>query len=129
NVHSNPLTTPTITQEHSTPFTIPLPNLSPTKIFIHHTPPIPINHLPSKSPPLKQHHPLHIILIHYLQFIQPTPSPFSHNPQQQLSHISPTLNPIPPQLQSPLIPLTHLSPRLQHPQHKPPIITDIPQSP
>ncbi|WP_398574595.1 DnaB-like helicase C-terminal domain-containing protein, partial [Staphylococcus epidermidis] len=72
NLHSNRLTTPTITQEHSTPFTIALPNLSPTKIFIHHTPPIPINHLPSKSPPLKQHHPLHIIVIHYLQFIQPT---------------------------------------------------------
>ncbi|WP_398573353.1 DnaB-like helicase C-terminal domain-containing protein, partial [Staphylococcus epidermidis] len=107
---------------------MPLPHLSPTKIFIHHTPPIPINHLPSKSPPLKQHHPLHIILIHYLQFIQPSPSPFSHNRQQELSHISPTLNPIPPQLQSPLIPLSHLSPPLQHPQHKLPVMIVIRQS-
>ncbi|WP_313956107.1 DnaB-like helicase C-terminal domain-containing protein, partial [Staphylococcus haemolyticus] len=97
--------------------------------FIDHTPGIPITDLRSESPRLKQQHPLHIILIHYLHLIQPTPSPPSHNTQQQLSQISPTLKPIPPQLQSPLIPLTHLSPPLQQPQDKRPIISHIPQSP
>ncbi|WP_369008241.1 DnaB-like helicase C-terminal domain-containing protein, partial [Staphylococcus warneri] len=38
NLHSNRLTTPTITQHHSNRFTIALAKLSPTKIFIHHTP-------------------------------------------------------------------------------------------
>lgn len=126
NIESQKLRSGHLDEKDWSRLTMAMANLSRAGVYIDDTPGIRVSEIRSKCRRLMQEKGLGIIIIDYLQLMQPSGK--KENRQQEISEISRSLKELARELDVPVIALSQLSRGVEQRQDKRPILSDLRES-